>query len=457
MPVDEERERPCLFVCGHAQRPVRLIARHLRDALQHHGRTEEKRMTTPYRIVLPDSLEDGMDRIRASDDAKLVFLVRNPIDYVSAAGGSAGAVREWNADLAAAETLVNAGRALVVSYERLFHQRAGWSEVSRYLDVPIDAPVEPSDDPPASLPAPVIERVLLHARIDRYRTLLRGEPVLRMYQGDRDVVDYPYEEIGARFAVRRANAKPVPAVPDICIVGAAGCFGRFAKEPFADIVARRTGFAVANLGFGGARPEAYLSDPVLMERIEQAGTVIVELMSGRGYENDMLRSTSPILNSVEVKPAYRPLLPNLDFDQHIFVDWVWERAFKHLPPEDVEGLIAQSSAQLERDLKALLDAAPNAILFHFAQTPLPETVTRETYAFPHLVTQAMAERLSTDYELCSVVSTAGVPSPLINRHTGAPEPLMKGWPDPTVNAYYPTPEMHREAAEALIPILESRR
>ena len=104
---------------------------------------------------------------------------------------------------------------------------------------------------------------------------------------------------------------------------------------------------------------------------------------------------------------------------------------------------------LESSNAALAGLARRTIVFHLAQQPLPEAIGPDTYAFPHLVTRAMAERVSAGHEVCSVGSTSGVPSALRDRRTGAPVPLMTGWPDPTVNPYYPSPQMHQEAAEAL--------
>jgi hypothetical protein len=75
--------------------------------------------------------------------------------------------------------------------------------------------------------------------------------------------------------------------------------------------------------------------------------------------------------------------------------------------------------------------------------------------FPQLVNRSMVEQvrpLADDYVEC--VSSRGSPQPLISRLTGEPASVAhRGDLRPGTqefNSYYPSPEMHEDAANALL-------
>jgi hypothetical protein len=74
--------------------------------------------------------------------------------------------------------------------------------------------------------------------------------------------------------------------------------------------------------------------------------------------------------------------------------------------------------------------------------------------FPHLVNEEMVETVSSDCDAyVECVSVRGRPQQLRNRFTGRPtRVVVRGGRDWTENPYYPTPEMHEDAAALLGPI-----
>jgi hypothetical protein len=76
--------------------------------------------------------------------------------------------------------------------------------------------------------------------------------------------------------------------------------------------------------------------------------------------------------------------------------------------------------------------------------------------FPHLVNDSMVEDIRSDctaYVEC--VSARGRPQQLKSRFTGRPtRVLVPGEVPMTENSYYPTPEMHEDAAALLVPICQ---
>lgn len=445
-----------VLIAGIGRTTARPLVRHLETAL-----------TIGVEVV--PSVRQLAKQLRTSaPETRGILVTRNVASHVAALGGRgdvAAGVAKWNDQLRLAAELSAEGGLLVVSMEELMIRRTGWERVSRFLKYPIDPPSASLASEPVELDGGEFEEITRIAEIGAYRALLddtaapvtrRRRPVTRMYHEDEPAYDYDFQEIGARFAARRTLGQDIPDHPDVAFIGSAAVFGRFSHDPFPQIIARETGLSVANLGYGGARPEVYLTDPAMMRVIERARVVVVELMSGRGYENDMLAPVSPLFNAVTIKPAYQDRLAMPDITEHLFVDRPWDRAFVDLPPDEVAHLLAQSAKRLEEDLAAIIARSQSAIVLHLAQEPLPATIAdvgANTYRFPHLVSQDMALRLSGGRPFCSVVSKVGIPSAIVDRTTGEPAPLMVGWPDPTVNAYYPSPEMHRLAADALKPLL----
>jgi hypothetical protein len=78
-------------------------------------------------------------------------------------------------------------------------------------------------------------------------------------------------------------------------------------------------------------------------------------------------------------------------------------------------------------------------------------------AFPHLVNEEMVSGLRPLADAyIEAVTSRGLPQPLISRFTAQPTSVETrpdlGTQPTTHNTYYPSPEMHRDAADALEPV-----
>lgn len=433
---------------------------------------------------------------------KIVFVLRNVFDVAAdfeglakyaAAHPEAGVwgpqrdatrgIVAWNAGLHETARRIDDPRLMVVSYEDLFLRNIGWSRLSRFLGMefrrprfwrPEYAPAEP--DP---LDETVRERILLNARIDEYRDMIRtvradyrpdddegrcgtwletwNEDRDRFHVGsrfttymeDRPVVEYRFQDLpNCAFMVRAA-----PEPPDVVCIGSAATLGRFVDRPFPQILAETLGAKVGNYGYGGARPETYLAQPGVLQRMASADLTILEFMSARGMENRFFMPRSLYDLRVLLRPEWRqhPAFAHLGAGAH-FIDRIWNPALERIPEEAVAAA-AESVEAYERDFVRLAEQARNVVLLWFSQrAPDEADADAMPYSFPHLLGRKSFERLSARFPAVTVVSTRGLPQPLLNRRTGEPEPLV-GSATPTVNTYYPSPEMHEEAAEALRPVV----
>jgi hypothetical protein len=76
-------------------------------------------------------------------------------------------------------------------------------------------------------------------------------------------------------------------------------------------------------------------------------------------------------------------------------------------------------------------------------------------AYPQLVTAGMMNRLrKMGDRSVECISRRGLPQPLIDRFTGKRTAVLDPWTSAPwkENWYYPSPEMHEDAADALEPI-----
>jgi len=272
---------------------------------------------------------------------------------------------------------------------------------------------------------------------------------------DSEVVDYQIycleprvvdPETHAPLLLRGPRPDDLAKGDYIVCIGAAQTFGRFCEQPFPTLLAKRFGLSVLNLGRGGAGPSFFTQDSNrLMEYVNGARLAVIQAMSGRSTSNSLFqsrglghyrrRSDGAMLGCDE---AFRALLADG-------------------PIEHVKKIVAETrESWLDEYVDLLKRIKVPKLLFWFS-TRYP--AYRESYAnidglygeFPQLVCPWMinAIRQYTDaYVEC--VSRKGLPHYLVSRHTGERITIKDPWGGQwSQNWYYPSPEMHKAAANTL--------
>ncbi|PSB37685.1 DUF6473 family protein [Aphanothece minutissima] len=262
----------------------------------------------------------------------------------------------------------------------------------------------------------------------------------------------------------------------IAYLGAAQTFGTYCEDPFPTIIGRTLGVGTMNLGRGGAGPDYYLSSQdsqALLGLANQARLVVVQVMSGRSINN------SVFFCGLGASKGHR--LPD---GQPMRSEQVWSDLFlggdkRGDDPEFIEKLIEENSrAYVEKMVQLLNKISVPKILFwfserapesyrfpsrqrleelRFSRTPQGRLSAKVLYKlgmwdrspkpsllgkFPHLVTEPMLKMIRPFADAFVECSTAaGMPQPLLNS-----QGIIVDY-----NRYYPSPEMHQKAAEALLP------
>ena len=269
---------------------------------------------------------------------------------------------------------------------------------------------------------------------------------------DHEIVDYELYRL-PRTGHQLRGPEPESLEPGeyFTCVGAAQTFGCFCPRPYSSLLLERLDLPALNLGFAGAGPRFFLQEEGLLRYVNEGRFAIVQVMSGRSEDNSLFdtggreylvrRSDG---QQIGAEPAYRELLETEGI----------ERA---------EAVVEETRANWVESFSRLLRAIEvPSILFWFSQrTPDYEESYSDVHSlfgdFPQLVNRSMVERirqLGDDYVEC--ISARGLPQPLVSRFTGEPAFVMHradlGAGTQEYNTYYPSPEMHADAADALLEI-----
>jgi hypothetical protein len=265
---------------------------------------------------------------------------------------------------------------------------------------------------------------------------------------DAEIVDY---RIAALDGVGTQVRGPLPPLDDgryFSCLGAAQTFGALVEEPYPTLVSGELGLPVLNLGVAGAGPRFFVQRPALLAHVNRGRMAIVQVMSARSEDNDRFTSgglellTLPDGSRLGAEPAYRRLI-------------------EEESEETVRAVVDQTRRNWVasyRSLFAML-TVPTVLLWLSTRTPRYSPNYKQVHglfgAFPQLVDAAMVDdiRGSADTYV-EVVSDRGLPQRLVSRFTGQPT-FITGRADLgsrrlEYNTYYPTPEMHADASEALV-------
>jgi hypothetical protein len=238
----------------------------------------------------------------------------------------------------------------------------------------------------------------------------------------------------------------------IACIGSAHTFGRFAPLPFPRLISSALAVETLNLGRGGVGPGFPLSNPMLLKYINRARLVIVQVLSGRSQSNSLFHITRDGMTGTNFADGR-------ELSAQDFYTWLIEQGTNL-----AKRIVAETRQNYVSAMMRMLDAImPPKILFWFSvrspeyqeQWGLP--IWRLWGEFPHLVNREMVDHMRTHTDrYVECISRRGLPQALFGRD-GKPTSFKPSFPAQgeiprTENRYYPSPEMHEDAAALLIPV-----
>jgi hypothetical protein len=234
--------------------------------------------------------------------------------------------------------------------------------------------------------------------------------------------------------------------PYAACLGAAQTFGRFAARPYPAILAQRLRFPFLNLGVGAAGP-LWFQAPQYVKLANNAKFVIVLVLSGRSEGNSLFdnRASGGLMG---VRKSDNRLMRFEDFIMELMEAEGRDRAIE---------IIQETRARYVSDMITLLQRIYRPKILFWFSVRTPEY--REQFGsawellgdFPQLVNRQMIDMLrpyADSYVEC--VTSRGMPQKLWQSNKPVDGTTAEdGW---LLNRYYPTPDMHQEAADMLAPV-----
>ena len=264
-------------------------------------------------------------------------------------------------------------------------------------------------------------------------------------------LDAPHFDYGMESVAdirRHLFRGPVPNLdePYMACIGGAQTMGRFVATPFASQLAAALELPCVNLGLGGAGPR-YALKPDVLAVLQRAKLVVVQIFAGRSASN------SRYDNSKDGRNSGRCVRTGKSQRYEAFLNGL-------LQLED-EALLRRTVQETREDFAHSMNALAGAIsapkvLLWLSQrkpeyTPTYDSVFGMGNHYPQLIDRETINAFRNAYD-----AYVECPKPL-----GLPQPLWHGkavsgsncdehgqvW-----NTYYPTPQMHDEAAAKLTPV-----
>lgn len=265
-------------------------------------------------------------------------------------------------------------------------------------------------------------------------------------------------------------------------LGAAQTFGCFCPHPYPALLEKRLGFPALNLGYSGAGPAFFLQHPEILAHVNRGAFCILQVMSARSTSNSQFDNPEGLAHGRH-RATGKPAVAENIFKEALW--WDLDRIplpyrvimpflkYLSIPLPTARRLVGESRENYMRDFGALMAAitVPKILLWFSERQPSYAPRYHSCWwlleRFPQLVDKKMIRELSNSADrYIKCVSSRGMPQPLFSRFSGVPvsvdlrddkKPLSGGsgetaslyegfWKN---NAYYPSPQMHEDAAVSL--------
>jgi LPS sulfotransferase NodH len=273
---------------------------------------------------------------------------------------------------------------------------------------------------------------------------------LGLYQSnDGHFINYDYKLCAEVDEFVRA---PLPDLnkPFFTCLGAAQTLGRFAKEPYPELLSNKLGMQSLNLGRGGVGPEYYLQRPKLLEVVNKSEFVILQVMSGRSVSNSLFKD----------KGGLNHFKSNL-FEGRQLSGKLWKDIFENKSREEFQSiLIEQRGVWLDKMMALIKQINRPIVLLYYSHFKPPQKLVFDSFdqlwKFPQLIDKTLIDvvKAKTDAYF-EYFSNIGMPQKLVGEE-GSTASVKMGINDNTtnLNRYYPSPEMHAELAEKLFQFIK---
>jgi LPS sulfotransferase NodH len=237
----------------------------------------------------------------------------------------------------------------------------------------------------------------------------------------------------------------------VCI-GAAQTYGAFVPSPYPKLLGRALGIDILNLSGGGLGPRYFSESPRLLSLLADAKFVVVQAMSARMMPTSMFTPVDE-MNLMRMRDGSGENLDAAD---------VWGMALKQRTRDEVRALIDEAHDAWSKAMLTIASACqgPKIILW-MSERPMHyemdfDDVNKIFGPFPQLVDEKCMHSVSAQFDsVVECISSRGMPQKIVSHFSNETIPVLFGGPNvesqyiSTINHYYPSPEIHEDAASAL--------
>ncbi len=274
----------------------------------------------------------------------------------------------------------------------------------------------------------------------------------QIYCLDESIID---RQTNTAFLLRGPKPETLQKGQYFVCIGAAQTFGRFCEKPFPILLQEKLGIPGLNLGRGGAGPSFFSQENAkLMEYINDARFAIVQVMSGRSASNSLFESNG------------LGYYTRRSDGSGIGADEAFKEVLTHSNQKYVKQIVAETRTNWIESYQELLAQIKIPKVLFWLSVRKPRymehyyNVSSLFNKFPQLINKKTVDHVKQycdRYVEC--VSDRGMPQLLINRFTGKPTTVKDSWGGGiwTDNWYYPSPEMHIDAATALLAVIKEMK
>ena len=291
---------------------------------------------------------------------------------------------------------------------------------------------------------------------------------------DKDIIDYEIYD----FQGLKLRGSKLGNTKYIAYIGASQTFGRFCQEPYPNILGKRLDIGTLNFGIGGKGPTYFLTNQTILEALNEAELVVIQVLSGRSVSNSVFESQdggmhgirlidgkkmrsddlfSQLISGKDKRGLSREFMENLVKEtRENYVKNTIDLLKAIKPPKillwlstrtpeykEIYGLTPKQ--KLRKEINTFLEKLSNGkmgFLRRYSENPLDNLLA----AFPHLVNREMIEAIKPYSDrYVEYVSKTGLPH------------VLKNFQGEVVGKdnYYPSPEMHQQVSELLYPVCKS--
>lgn len=289
---------------------------------------------------------------------------------------------------------------------------------------------------------------------------------------DFEIVDYGNFKLPGIERVLLRGPAPDLSRPWFTALGAAQSQGIYVERPFPQLVAEAIGLSALNMGVGGAWPGFFVDVcPELLGWAARSEFVILQAMSARGGPSSRFIPTERI--EMQRDTVLGDTVPSVV---------AWQRNLAEGIDAAKQYVDELRRAWVEANLRIIERVGRPVVFFWFSKRepevdPVYSTEGKPFVnmgEFPHFVNQACLDEVAAacvGFVECTSTRNSG--HRLVSRFTGEPVELdqaalsaqRRGAGTPgqsapsefglsaTHNSYYPSPEMHEDAATAVVKVL----